>query len=212
MDEYTRRVGQRLLIIPSWYYDSYAHELTLTPTDLPLVLNPGEGWGTGSHPTTQMCLLFIEKYLQPNDRLLDIGCGSGILSLAAAKFGAGSILAIDIDPEAETATRENMVRNNLADKIEFRLGSLESVLQATPPVAPFQLIAGNIFAYLIIPFLQEGLAMLLAPGGKLILSGILERQADDVIEALNTAGLTVIEQQEIDGWVGIVAGKIQETY
>jgi ribosomal protein L11 methyltransferase len=205
MDEYTRRVGQRLLIIPSWYYDSYAHELTLTPTDLPLVLNPGEGWGTGSHPTTQMCLLFIEKYLNPHDHVLDIGCGSGILSLAAAKFGAGPVLGIDIDPEAETATRENITRNNLAGQIEFRLGSLESLLQATPPIAPFQLIVGNIFAYLIIPFLQNGLGTLLAPDGKLTLSGILERQADDVIEALNTAGLTVIEQQEFDGWIGIVA-------
>jgi ribosomal protein L11 methyltransferase len=208
MDEYTRRVGQRLLIIPSWYYDSYAHELTITSTDLPLILNPGEGWGTGSHPTTQMCLLFIEKYLKPNDRVLDIGCGSGILSLAAAKFGAGSVLAIDIDPEAETATRENMARNDLADQIEFRLGSLESVLQATPPIAPFQLIVGNIFAYLIIPFLQEGLANLLAQDGKLILSGVLEKQADDVIEALKASGLTVIEQQEIDGWMGIVAGGV----
>jgi ribosomal protein L11 methyltransferase len=207
MDEYTRRVGERLLIIPSWYYDSYAHELTLTAIDLPLVLNPGEGWGTGSHPTTQMCLLFIEKYLQPDDRVLDIGCGSGILSLAAAKFGAGSVLGIDIDPEAETATRENMARNNVADKIEFRLGSLESVLQATPPAAPFQLIVGNIFAYLIILFLQEGLATLLAPDGKLILSGILEKQAESVVEALNAVGLTVIEQQEIDGWVGMVASR-----
>jgi ribosomal protein L11 methyltransferase len=206
-ETYVRRIGERLVVIPSWYYDSFGHELALTASDLPIVLNPGDGWGTGSHATTQMCTMLLEKYMKPGDRVLDIGCGSGILSLAAGKFGAGSVLGVDIDPEAERATLENVARNYLEDKIEFRLGSLDTVLQSQPPIAPYPIVLNNTFTHLIIPFLQSGLATLLAHDGKLIHSGILERQAEGVIEALHSVGLQVIEQRETDGWVAMVAGR-----
>ncbi len=204
MDEYIRRIGQRLVIIPAWYYDSYAAELTLQPTDLPIVLDPGQTFGAGSHSTTQMCLALLETYLRPADSVLDLGCGSGILSLAAAKLGAGSVQSIDIDPEAGQVTLANAARNDLAQHIRFSLGSLEVV-----PGANYQMIVANLFAYLLTDFLNRGLAKRLAPQGLLILSGILHKQLEQVTNACSAAGLSVIAQQESDDdWVAIAAQKI----
>ena len=209
--DYTYRIGKRLHIIPAWYHKSYAHELTILPSDIPVVLERSRSFGTGSHATTRMCLTLLETCLKPGDRVLDLGCGSGILSIAAAKLGAGWVLAVDIDPEAGRATGENAALNGISDKIELRLGSFQQLAAGSQPLA-FNIIIANLFAYVLIPLLDEGLlAKTLAPNGLLILSGILAWQAESVAAALGDAGLTLIEQQVSDnGWAALVARAEQE--
>lgn len=198
------RVGERLVIIPAWVYGQIDAP---APDGIPIVMNPGMAFGTGTHPTTQLCLAMLETYVKPGDRVFDLGCGSGILSVAAVKLGAGTVLAVDIDPEAERATRENAALNNVADKIEFRLGSLQQLAASgLPPV--FNVIAANIFARVIINLLKDDLARTLAPGGALIVSGILVEQADDVQAALHTARLTIIEQRQSGDWIAIAATRV----
>ena len=206
--EYTTRVGQRFVIIPGWYYQSYADELSLAPGDLPLIISAGDSFGSGTHATTRMCLALLETRIRPGDSVFDLGCGSGILSVAAAKLGADRILAADIDPEAERATQENAALNGVSGKIEFRLGSLDVVLNPRSRIKnqKSKVVVANLFAYLLIPFLTDGLGRTLAPGGHLILSGILGRQAERVLVAVRAAGLTPVEQQvSDDDWVALVA-------
>ena len=207
------RIGQRLLLIPSWLADSYPNHpttqppnyLTSQPLDYPtirLIMDPGMAFGTGTHPTTQLCLALIESHLKPGDTVLDVGCGSGILSVAAAKLGARAVLGIDIEEESVRATMENAQVNGVADKIDSRLGSL-AALQSS--ISSYQLTVANIIAPAIIRLLGEGLAQTLAPNGVLIVSGILEEQTGSMIAALRQASLTIVEQRHIGEWVGMAA-------
>ncbi|MBM4422553.1 MAG: 50S ribosomal protein L11 methyltransferase [Chloroflexi bacterium] len=219
------RIGERLTILPAWL-------ATQPPNAIELLMDPGMAFGTGAHPTTQLCLALLETYVQPGQTVFDLGCGSGILSVAAIKLGAASALAVDIDPEADRATRENAALNGVSDRIEFRLGSLETALNSklqisnsksqisnpqtqTPtqtshpdhqlPITnhQFPLVVANILARVIIKLLGEGLARALAPDGVLILSGILAEQKAEVIAAIHSAGLSVVEQREDRGWVAL---------
>ncbi len=165
-----------------------------------LLMNPGMAFGTGTHPTTQLCLALLEDHLKPDDTVLDLGCGSGILSVAAAKLGARSVLSADIDAESIRATNENAQANGVADKIETRLGSLASV-----GGLKFEVSVANILAIVIVKLLGEGLAQTLAPNGLLIVSGILAEQADHVVAALNNAGLNVIDIRQNGDWVALAA-------
>ncbi len=213
------RVGQRIAIVPVWLAESYADDPAATPSDIRLLLEPGKAFGTGSHPTTQMCLAMLETYLKPGDQVFDLGCGTGILSVAAIKLGAGSVLAADIDPEAENTTRKNATLNDVVDKIEFRLGSLDLVLNAKQSgddhstirlpdhstSSQFNITVANILAHAVVNLLKEGLAQTLTPNGTILLSGIRAEQADDVATAIQAAGLTIIEQRQSLEWVAIAA-------
>jgi ribosomal protein L11 methyltransferase len=199
------RVGRRLLVVPSWLADSDSDDATTRPFDQPtirLLMDPGMAFGTGTHPTTQLCLALIESHLKPGDAVLDVGCGSGILALAAAKLGARSVLGLDIEEESVRATLENARINGVADKVESRLGSISNL---QPPISNFQLTVANIIAPVIIRLLGEGLAQTLAPGGKLIVSGILQEQVTAVAAALTDSGLRILEQRHSGDWVAIVA-------
>lgn len=197
------RLGRRLMIIPAWLNPP------LEPTDLPIRLDPGMAFGTGTHPTTQLCLLALERHLQPGGRVLDLGTGSGILAIAAAKLGAAQVLGVDIDDEAVRVASENIVANGVAAQVQIGRGSLAEVL-ADKYGAEWRgvpLVVANILARVIVNLMGEGLADTVAPGGRLIVSGILDSQAYLVHAALKMAGLNILAQEQIDDWVAIIADK-----
>ncbi len=187
-------IGARFVILPG---DAAAD---LDPNLIPLRLDPGAAFGSGSHPTTRMCVALLEECVRPGDRVFDLGCGSGILAIAALKLGAVSALGADIDPEAERMTRENASRNGVAEQLSFRLGSVE-----TAAGRQFELVTANILADVLVDLLAKGLAGAVAPNGTLILSGIRAERDADITHALGIAGFGVAERRETDGWVALLA-------
>jgi [LSU ribosomal protein L11P]-lysine N-methyltransferase (EC 2.1.1.-) len=156
-------------------------------------------FGTGTHPTTQMCLLALEDTVHPGARVLDLGTGSGILAIAAAKLGAGRVLALDTDPQAVTVARENVHRNGVADRVRVARGSLAQA------VGRFDVVAVNILARVLVEMAEGGLARHLAPEGRLIAAGLLVGQEEQVRDAFERAGLTVIGRRQMDDWVALEA-------
>jgi ribosomal protein L11 methyltransferase len=200
------RVGKRLTIIPAWQYDAYLSQNTPQPDEIHMLMDPGMAFGTGTHPTTQLSLGLIETYLKPGDAVFDVGCGSGILSVAAIKLGAASALGVDIDPEADRATHENAALNKVEGKIEFKLGSIGLVQgDATHPPTTFPIVVANILARVILILLDQGLGQTVAPGGHLLLSGILAEQADAVRAGVEIAGFTILQQQQSGDWIALAA-------
>lgn len=190
------RVGQRLWIQPSWLaLDAERAE------DVILTLDPGMAFGTGLHPTTQMCLQAIEQLTRPGITMLDVGTGTGILAIAAAKLGAGAVLGVDNDRLAVAAATENAAKNDVARQITICEGTLADV-----PPAPYDLVVVNILAPVIVGLLREGgLLGYVAPAGQLVLSGIIDEQAPEVIAALTAAGGVVRETLTVRDWVAIIA-------
>lgn len=185
------RMGQRLWIVPSW------HEAP-EPDAVNLLLDPGLAFGTGTHPTTALCLEWLDT-LAVEDALkekavLDFGCGSGILAIAALKLGAVHATGTDIDPQALTASRDNAERNGISENA-FVL-CLPEELEAPP----CDIVLANILAGPLVE-LASIIVGHLAPGGRLALSGILANQADDVLDAYRDQGLRMDEPAERDGWV-----------
>jgi ribosomal protein L11 methyltransferase len=197
------RVGRRLMIVPAWLSPD------LAPSDIAIRLDPGLAFGTGTHPTTQLCLLAIEQHLTPGSRLLDLGTGSGILSIAAVRLGGGPVLALDIAPEAVRVARENALANGVGGTVEVAKASLGEVLagQFGSHWLSTPLVVANILTSIIISMLEHGLAGVVAPGGLLILSGILASQAYQVIAALETAGLALVAHERMEDWVALIARK-----
>jgi len=190
------RIGKNIVIRPLWI------EQELQPSDIEIALDPGMAFGTGTHPTTQLCLESLEEVVQPGVRVLDLGCGSGILAIAAAKLGAASVLGLDIDILSVKSTEENVGRNNVADKVTVQQGSLESVLSSS---RRFDLIVVNILARIIIPMCEDGLGQVVRPGGLAVFSGIIEEQANDVEAALRKTGLSPYKRRQQGDWVAIEA-------
>lgn len=181
------RAGERLWIVPTWHEPPQ-------PGAVNIVLDPGAAFGTGSHPTTRLCLAWLERHVRGGDAVLDYGCGSGILAIAALKLGAARAVAVDVDPLALEAARYNAQRNGVAlDVIDA---------QQELPIAA-RLTVANILANPL-RMLAPLLAARTSPGGSLALSGILEEQASGVIEAYAPWAALRIEARE-SGWV-LVAG------
>lgn len=197
------RLGRRLYIRPAWSELPDAR-----PDDIILVMDPGMAFGTGTHPTTQLCLIALEDALEGRPALdvLDLGSGSGILGIAALELGARHVLALDTDPIAVSATLENAERNGVADRITAQTGSLET-LQTT--ARHFDLALVNILAKVIVALCDQGLGRVLRPGGLGIFSGIIEDQADEVEAALRRTGLEPVARRTQGDWVVIEARKPQ---
>lgn len=192
------RIG-RLLIVPT------GADPPLDPGLIPIRIDGRRAFGDGTHPTTRLCLQAIERHLVPGASLLDLGTGTGILSIAAARLGAGPILALDIDPEAVQAARENLALNQVGDKIRLEQGSLAQILAGEFGLVQAHLVVANILAGVITNFFEEGLTRVLFPGGWLILSGILLTQTPEIRARLQWHGLKQLAQEQIDDWVCIIA-------
>ena len=186
------RIGKRLLVRPLWI------NVELAEGDIEIALDPGMAFGTGTHPTTQLCLEALECMIQPAQDVLDLGSGSGILSIAAAKLGARRVLALDIDPIAAEATKENAAANGVSEKIIAQEGSLESVLTSA---RRFDLVMVNILARVILQLAEQGLGEIVRPGGQAIFSGIIDLQVDEVEAALRRTGLQPTARRQCGDWV-----------
>jgi len=188
-------LGRRVVVKPSW------REYTIQPNELLLEMDPGLAFGTGLHPTTQLCVEALEDLVQPGMRVLDLGTGTGILALVAAKLGAAEVLAVDNDVNAVAVARRNARNNTAAHQIRVLHGSLAEVGE------PYALVVANILAHVIVTMAASGLATRLRRGGALVVSGILEEQADEVAVALTAQGLAITERRQRDDWVALVARK-----
>lgn len=185
------QVGEHLVVCPSW--EAYDRQ----PDDVVLTLNPGMAFGTGTHDTTRLCMELLEKYITPQDTVLDVGCGSGILAITAALLGANKIIGCDIDEVAVKVAGENAALNGVQDRIAFHQGDLTSQVEGS-----FQIICANIVADVIIR-LSEDAGRYLAKDGIFITSGIIDTREQDVLNALEQNGFQVIERRTSGGWVAL---------
>lgn len=196
-------VGDKILILPEW-------ETLPEPTDRTVfTVNPGMSFGTGSHHTTQLCIQELEKYLVPEMSVLDLGCGSGILSIIALLLGAADAAAVDIDPNAVEIAVQNAKRNNInLDKYRTFAGNIivDEVLFATLAQRQYDVILANIVADVIIG-MEPIIPKMMKQGSILITSGIIKERMDDVKEAYEKTGLTLLETREQGGWVSLVYQK-----
>lgn len=189
-------IGERLVIIPNWLEPPAGNRIHIR-------IDPGMAFGTGTHPTTQLCLALIEAGLAPGDTVTDIGCGSGILSIAALKLGAKHALAVDIDPLAVENTQKNAALNQVQKVIETGQGSLEEIKSGQFSRVQATFVFANILAPVLEALLEAGLRDIVAPGGTAILSGILDEQEPAVLAAVQTHGFKLSDRRQSGDWVAL---------
>jgi len=191
-------IGNGILILPAWLENP-------DPKRIPIKIDPGMAFGTGTHPTTQLCLELMEVSTRnsPLSTVIDVGCGSGILSIAAIKLGAKSVLGVDIDIESVKNSRENADVNEVGDELMLGQGSVDEILAGQFEFKSAPLVVANILAPVLIRLFDAGMADLIEPGGEIILSGILEYQAESVVEAGEAKGLKRAGICQINDWVAI---------
>ncbi len=195
-------IGERLYVVPEWERDQ-----PVPQGRSPLYLNPGLTFGTGSHASTQLCLEGVEEHTRTGCAVLDLGCGSGILSIAALCLGAGGAWAVDIDPKAVDVAYENAALNGIdRDRYTVRAGGVLTDAGLLRELAGrrYDLVLANIVADVIIP-LSAKVPQLLAEDGIFLCSGIIDTRAGEVEAALRRSGLTVTKRREKSGWVALEA-------
>lgn len=190
-----RRVGRRFVVRPSWeFYEAESG-------DLEIVLDPGQAFGTGDHPTTRLMLELIEDRVQPGHRVADIGCGSGILSVAALRMGASNVVAVDVDSVAVRSTLDNADRNGV--EIQAQVGTGFTGL---PEAEPYDLVLSNIISAALIRMAPDVPAHL-KPGGDWIVSGIIEQNWPDVLAAAERTGFRLERKEQEGDWVAAVLSR-----
>ncbi|HEY60326.1 MAG TPA: 50S ribosomal protein L11 methyltransferase [Anaerolineae bacterium] len=195
-------VGKQLLILPAWVKG-------IETDRIPILIDPSMAFGTGVHPSTQLCLALIETYTQKGKPIIDIGCGSGILSISSILLGASHALAVDISPAAVQSTKENATLNQIASKIETSKGSNWEILSGQFSICNAHLVIVNILANTISKMLEQDLANIVADNGVLILSGILDSQASDITLCAETHGLRLKKEKKSGEWVALAFQKEQ---
>jgi ribosomal protein L11 methyltransferase len=217
-------IGERIVILPAWM-DSPDPDRTAIKID------PGMAFGTGTHPTTQLCLELMELWLchpersegsfqrvgdsslankglaQNDTTVIDIGCGSGILSIAAIKLGAKAALGVDVDEESVKNSRENAGTNGVGEELILGVGSVQEILEGRFAFNKAPLVVANILAPVIVRLFDAGLAKLIEDHGSVILSGILQEQQGSVIEAAQAHGLRMNERRQMGDWVALAMSR-----
>jgi ribosomal protein L11 methyltransferase len=204
-------IGERLVIIPAWLESPDQNRVAIR-------IDPGMAFGTGTHPTTQLCLELMEKAFEGRPRtaddgesstvnrpssVIDVGCGSGILSIAALKLGAGRALGVDLDSESINNARSNADVNGVGEGLILGVGSVREILDGKFDLRKAPLVLANILAPVIVRLFDAGLADLVEEQGALILSGILLEQEGSVLEAAQAQGLSLNERRQIGDWVAL---------
>lgn len=196
-------IGQRLLILPAWLESP-------EPKRISIKIDPGMAFGTGTHPTTQLCLELMEQSANLRGlkdlgglNVIDVGCGSGILSIAAIKLGAKTVLGVDIDIESVKNSRENADTNGVGEELLLGQGSVTEILSGSFQIKSAPLVVANILGPILIRLFDAGLADLIEQNGEIILSGILDHQTESVIAAGEAKGLKRNDQRQIGDWVAI---------
>ncbi len=193
--ELVRIPGRRVIVVRPPHVDYRPKN-----GEIVIELAPGLAFGTGLHQSTRLCLALLAETVKDGMSVLDVGTGSGILAVAAAKLGASSVVATDIDPLAVEAAQDTARRNRLAERIEVRELSI-------PVGERFELVVANLTADLL-QGLADGLVGSLSPGGRLITSGLIERRRDEVVEAFRDRGLELLGERSEDEWRGLVFGAV----
>lgn len=196
-------IGKGLLILPAWLESP-------DPQRIAIKIDPGMAFGTGTHPTTQLCLELMEVWFEQSkiknrksEIVIDVGCGSGILSIAALKLGASKVLGVDIDIESVKNSRENADLNEIGEELILGQGSVTEVLSGVWEFKSAPLVVANILAPVLIRLFDAGLADLIEPHGEIILSGILEHQAESVVAAGTSKGLKLNDKRQMNDWVAL---------
>jgi len=190
-------IGERLVVVPAWLENP-------NPSRVTVRMDPGMAFGTGTHPSTRLCLEFVETLVKPGIDVIDVGCGSGILAIAALKLGAGRALGVDVDALSVRVARQNAALNGLDERLELAEGSLAEILAGEFSFRKGHLALANILAPVIVDLLKEGIGNLLLPGGRLALAGILDTQVAEVEAAAHINNLQTIEKRQEGDWVALL--------
>jgi ribosomal protein L11 methyltransferase len=187
------RVSERIVIKPTW------EDYPSSPGELVIELDPGMAFGTGTHPTTVMCIKLLEKIIQGGETVFDIGTGSGVLAVTAAKLGAQAVKAVDIDEIAVKAASENVILNDVSDVVEVMTGNLLDRVQGQADI-----VVANIVADVIIKVCPDAVKAV-RKGGQFIASGIIDTRKEDVLAAVQKNGLVIMEVCQEGDWVSLRA-------
>ena len=198
------RIGRKLIVIPPWT------NIETESSDTAIIIDPGQAFGTGAHPSTQLCLQAIEQHLIPGDSVLDLGCGSGILAITALKLGAHLVTGLDTDHDSMNAARQNAIVNNVFDRFQLVQGSLDAIKKQQQ----YRIVVVNILSRTIIQLIENDLSNTVAKNGILILSGILAEQSAEIELALDDVGMILISKIKMTEsthttcqWVSLIYSK-----
>lgn len=190
------KITDKIWIIPPWKRDEMTSD---DPEKIHIIINPGSAFGTGEHPTTRMCIEALMKYVKKDDVVLDLGAGSGILGIAALKFGASRITAVELDPNAFSNGWENCQLNDFSNKIEWHTGTIKTLDMDDR----FDIIAANIFSHVILND-AEWIKRFASKGAKYIFSGILFEGSTDFIKELSAKGYRMVDSSRLGEWMTFV--------